>query len=276
MDTRSSQLALDLISEYLERRTGLLLGGERRAQLEANVANLCREHRVGPEQLFTLLRDGSEHGRKVFGELVQEATVNHTAFFREMKVFSHLDRVIDRLAEEPEVRVWSAASATGEELYTTVMVLAERLGFTAVQERWRFLGTDINPAVVSHAERGVYNPDRVDGVPADLRERYFDTVSDGRYRVCSAVRSLCTFRTLNLIQAPYPFQRRFHLVFCRHVLYYFGAETQARVLRSIHAATDPAGALVTGVSETIEELDVPWVRQEMCLYSHASRRRKSA
>jgi len=267
MDTRCS-LAIDLISDLLEQRTGLLFHGERRTRLEDHVETVCREQDVlGAEQLFSLLRDRSERGRALFAQLVSEATINHTAFFREMGGYAHLDTIVPQLAHEPEVRVWSAASASGEELYTLVMLLAERVGFSDLRARWRFLGTDINPAVVAVAERGVYSADRALGVPDELRSRYFDHSGRDGVRVADSVRSLCTFRQLNLMHAPYPFKRSFHLVFCRNVLYYFGPDSQQSVLKSIHDVTDTNGWLVTGVSETIDALSTPWQRKTMCLYS---------
>jgi len=270
MHRRCSQVALDLISELLERRTGLTFHGERRERLETHVANICADRALnGAEQLSALLHGRDVQGRALFAQLVEEATVNHTAFFREMGGFSHLDDLLPRLADEPEVRVWSAASATGEELYTLVILLAERVGFAELRDRWRFLGTDINPSVVARAERGIYSQERAMGVPAELRARYFEDVGQARYRISAQVRSLCTFRQFNLTRAPYPFKRGFHLVFCRNILYYFGHSVQERVLTSIHAATDRRGWLVTGVSETIEQLETPWVRRGMCLYSRS-------
>jgi len=270
MHRRCSHVALDLISELLERRTGLLFHGERRERLETHVTNICADRALeGAEQLFSLLHGRDRRGRALFAQLVEEATVNHTAFFREMGGFSHLDDLLPRLADQPEVRVWSAASATGEELYTLVLLLAERVGFAELEARWRFLGTDINPSVVASAEGGVYSEERALGVPVDLRARYFEAVGKSQYRISSRVRSLCTFRQFNLTRAPYPFKRGFHLVFCRNVLYYFCHSVQERVLTSIHAATDRGGWLVTGVSETIGQLETPWVRRGMCLYSRS-------
>ncbi|MBV1862360.1 MAG: protein-glutamate O-methyltransferase CheR [Nannocystaceae bacterium] len=262
-----SHLAIDLISELLERRTGLLFQGERRERLETHVTSICEDRGVqGAEELFALLHDRDVEGRALFAQLVEEATVNHTAFFREMAGFSHIPKLLPQLADEPEVRVWSAASATGEELYTLVLLLAELLGFAELRTRWKFLGTDINPSVIAQAEQGVYTEGRVMGVPPELRNRYFDRVGDVQYRISPQVRSLCTFRQFNLARAPYPFKRGFHLVFCRNVLYYFCHSVQERVLNSIHAATDERGWLVTGVSETIDQLETPWERKAMCLY----------
>ena len=64
--------------------------------------------------------------------LVDKLTTNETYFFREPQHFEHLATLAHRRAVHggPPLRVWSAASSSGEEAYTVAMVLADKLGLS--------------------------------------------------------------------------------------------------------------------------------------------------
>ncbi len=166
-------------------------------------------------------------------------TTNVTRFFREPHHFEHLRaHIMQPLAQSKRserFRLWSAACSTGQEPYSIAAVVADVIP-NAAQRGIKILATDIDPAVVEQAERGVYNS--IDGVPPDMR-RWFERDGNG-WSVDPLLTSLITFKCMNL-NARWPVNGPFDVIFCRNVAIYFDQDVQARLWSSF-AGVMPAGA----------------------------------
>lgn len=190
--------------------------------------------------------------------VISAASTNHTYFFREPEILDRFrTEILPQFADREEIRIWSAACSTGDEVFTIAMIIAETLGEKALN-RTSILGTDISAPVIERAEIGVYSERQIEQVPLDLRRKFMTPVGLGQYKVTDAIRSRCTFRRMNLKSAPYPFRNTFQIVFCRNVLYYFDAADQVATLSALHEVTEPGGWLVTSVTESIRDLSTPW------------------
>jgi len=203
-----------------------------------------------------------ERGRndEVIAAVVHAASTNHTYFFREMSTLKYYrDEILSELEPRDEIRIWSAAASSGDEAYTCGIIAMETLGSVNSSGKLKILGTDISGPVIAAAESALYRASAVEHVPVHLRERYFHESADGRFLVKDEIRRLCTFRRMNLMKTPYPFQKKFDVVFCRNVLYYFKQPAQRQVLNAIYEVTQPNGWLVTDVSFSLRDLRVPWV-----------------
>ncbi|MDX9707068.1 MAG: CheR family methyltransferase, partial [Azospira sp.] len=102
--------------------------------------------------------------------MVDLLTTNETYFFREEAHFEFLRRTL--IPQHPpgqSLEIWSAASSTGEEIYTLCMVLADELG---VNGQWNILGSDISTHVLAIARRGQYWLDRTRGLPQSYLKKY--------------------------------------------------------------------------------------------------------
>ena len=128
------------------------------------------------------------------------------------------------------------------------------------------LGTDISAPVVRLAEAAVYNSAHLEHIEPALVEKYFARDDDGQWTVAHDIRRMCLFRRLNLISAPYPFQQRFQVVFCRNVLYYFEVATQLQVVESIYDVTEPGGFLITSVTDSLRGLNTRWAMVHSGVY----------
>ncbi len=62
------------------------------------------------------------------------------------------------------------------------------------------------------------------------------------------------FRRLNLLNPTFPFQRRFHAVFCRNVMIYFDRPTKRALVDRIAQFLVPGGVLFVGLSESLQDL----------------------
>jgi len=196
--------------------------------------------------------------------LIDAVTTNKTEFFREPDHFRMLtETVLDDVAEhrrgQKPVKVWSSACSIGAEPYTLAMVLAEfasrRRGFEA-----EILATDLCTEVLEKAILGIYPEAMMSPVPDALYKRYILRDKDkkrGFARIAPELRALVKFARLNLMDASYPLDSDFDVVFCRNILIYFDKPTQNAVLHRLCSHIRPGGYLFMGHSETLAGFDLP-------------------
>jgi len=205
------------------------------------------------------VRDHADYRRRLeddpdeFAELFDTILINVTAFFRDPPAWEYLakeivPRVIDGKADEADIRVWSAGCATGEEAYTTGVVLLEALGESAFRERVKIYATDVDEQALAYGRHATYPAKSLAEVPDELRDRYFEHY-DGRYAVRKQLRRAVIFGRHDVIQDP-PISR-VDLLVCRNTLMYFDAATQNRIIANFHFALNDEGYLFLGKSEAL-------------------------
>jgi chemotaxis protein methyltransferase CheR len=196
--------------------------------------------------------------------LIDAVTTNKTEFFREPDHFrmleeSVLDDVMRHRNGRRPVKIWSAASSIGAEPYTLAMVLSE---FAARNRGFEYeiLGTDLCTQVLETAVLGIYPEAMMAPVPDALYSRYVlrdKNPKRGLSRIVPELRSQVQFARLNLMDASYPLDSDFDIVFCRNILIYFDKPTQAAVLQRLCSHIRPGGYLFMGHSETLAGFDLP-------------------
>ena len=188
-----------------------------------------------------------------FRELFNTILINVTSFFRDPEAWHALrdqavvPMIAGKATGEP-IRAWSAGCASGEEAYSLAMMLAEELGIDQFRERVKIYGTDVDEDALNTARHATYGEKQVEGLPTELRERYFEHV-DGVYTFRKDLRRQVIFGRHDLItDAPIS---RVDLLVCRNTMMYFNAETQARILGRFHFALNDGGYLFLGRAETL-------------------------
>ena len=186
--------------------------------------------------------------------VIDAMTTNETLWFRDGHPFTILQQsILPQLATGKPVRIWSAASSTGQEAYSISMTVAEfrrsiaanRLGPVSI------VGTDISSRVVEQARRGEYEMLAMGRGMSDERLRQFFTATPGGgFRVNDTVRKGVEFKPLNLLES-FRSLGRFDVVFCRNVLIYFSREDKLDILHRIHDVLHPHGVLILGASESV-------------------------
>jgi chemotaxis protein methyltransferase CheR len=188
--------------------------------------------------------------------VAEAMTINETSFFRDGRPFdvlrdTILPQLIERNSAQRKLRLWSAASSTGQEAYSIAMLICEH--FPQLAE-WdvKIVGTDISRQVVEYARRGRYRRLEVNrGLPARMLVKYL--VRDGdEWEVTPKLRSLCEFQYANLC-APLPRLPVFDLVMLRNVLLYFPQQDRSCVFSDVYRQLAPDGYLMLGAAEQAED-----------------------
>lgn len=239
---------------YVKRTTGIdlsekriLVNGRLQNYLLRNGYSNCDEYMARVEQ---------DSGGKEARNLINALTTNHTYFMREFEHMEFMRSIIlPRLkvkeAARKDLRIWSAASSTGEEPYTIAMVLKDFFGLEHAGWDTKVLATDISTKVLSHASAGKYLREQIEPLPENWRRRFFTSINEMEYQVKPELKNEVIFRQFNLMN-PFPFHRPFHVVFLRNVMIYFDEETKRQLLRKIYDFLEPEGYLFVGTTESID------------------------
>ena len=198
-------------------------------------------------------------------ELIDRISTNHTFFFREKAHFDYLkDSVFPEIVRNAKtsnqrtLRIWCAGSSSGEEAYTLGIVVKEFFG--AEEKNWDIgiLATDISMTVLEKAQTGIYSAERVEELSVELKNRYFNMLSNGSLQVKPAMKDMILFKRLNLMNETYPFKGKFDVIFCRNVMIYFDRESRNRLVNRLHDCTAKGGYLFVGHSEALARESCPY------------------
>jgi chemotaxis protein methyltransferase CheR len=220
------------------------------ALVKNRLTKLMRKNKVANyAEMKALMKNPSP---QLLNDFISSLTTNKTHFFREDAHFTWFTEYLKtHFANYSDLRVWCAAASTGQEPYTTAIVLKEALNAQQISKT-KFLATDIDLQVLKKAAEGCYTASEMDGCPDHLRLKYFETIKakETMYRAKDELASMVRFAPLNLIQDSFSFQHKFHVIFCRNVLIYFDPPTTKKVIDNLALSLVPGGYLVLGHSES--------------------------
>lgn len=191
--------------------------------------------------------------------LYEAITINETFFFRNQPqldalVQSIIPEIVNTRAkgQRYKLRIWSAASSTGEEAYSIAMMFEE-----LVKPKYPFLeleiiGTDINFQVVETAKKGIYREYSIRNTPPFYLKKYFKTIGPNTYEVDPKIKNYCSFKMMNLLDdASMRQMTNFDVVYCCNVLIYFDTKAKIKVVSHLYNSLQKPGYLFIGYSETL-------------------------
>jgi len=232
-----------------------LIDPSRNGLFETRLTPIARQAGASSlEDFVSLLR--VDRTTQLHRTVAEAMTINETSFFRDSRPFELLrgellPPLIEKRAMMRSLRIWSAACSTGQEAFSTGMLLLEHFPQLA---HWnvRIEGTDISNEVVHRCQSGTYHRIEMNrGLPARNIVRFFDHHGED-WTVKPELKKLCNFRQANLCGNQPPFSPpvdRFDVIFLRNVMLYFSQETRKKLLAHIHRLLAADGVLFLGSSE---------------------------
>ncbi|MDP6685962.1 MAG: protein-glutamate O-methyltransferase CheR [Candidatus Omnitrophota bacterium] len=190
--------------------------------------------------------------------LMDVMTINVTEFFRDTHVFETIEnKVIPELFAKKKMgmkrmNVWSCASASGEEAYSMLMLIAEFLGTKLADYKLNIYGTDIDPQALAKAQEGVYEAAQFKNLTNDkkaLVDKYFYDVGNNRYWIREEWPLYMHFKYHDII-ADMPLNYM-DIILCRNLFIYFNRGLQEKVLEKFWEALNKGGFLILGNVESI-------------------------
>ena len=201
--------------------------------------------------------------------LLTRLTTNYTYFMREDQHYKFLvNNVLPGLKDnlrDRDLRIWSAACSSGEEPFTTAMVLDDFFGPSKRDWDCKVLATDISPQMLKMAQEAVYPAERLQNISPAWKAKYFTRVDSDHFKISDAIRNEVIFRSFNLMDA-FPFRRKFHVIFCRNVMIYFNKQTRDALVERFFDALEVGGYLFIGLSETVSKTDTQFTFVQPSIY----------
>jgi chemotaxis protein methyltransferase CheR len=236
------------ISRLIHRHAGIALSASKKEMVYSRLARRLRAKGLTRfDEYLALLERGDDQEWEQF---TNSLTTNLTAFFRETHHFPILAKHVRRRHGRP-ITLWCCAASTGEEPYSMAMTMAE--AFDTLTPPVRILATDLDTQVLERARSGIYVMERLEKMPQQQVRRFFRRgtgANAGMVCVRPELRSLISFRQLNLLDESWPVRGPFDAIFCRNVMIYFDKPTQRTILERFAPLLAADGLLFAGHSES--------------------------
>ena len=280
METSKADYAY--LSKYIDERAAIQIGADKAYLLDARLGPLCRDNNFpGMADLIVALREGKN--QQLETDVMDALTTNETLWYRDGHPWEALrDSILPdlkaKLAPLRAIRIWCAASSTGQEPYSLAMMILERFP-ELLQWDFSFLATDLSTKVLERARAGVYSAMELNrGLPEEYRNRHFEPETGNRWRISERLRTMIKFERLNLLD-PFHHLGRFDLIMMRNVLIYFDAPTKAMILNKVSKHLQPNGYFMLGTSEATLDVETPLLAERVdktTVYRGSSSLRRSA
>lgn len=248
----------DAFCHFLEQQSGIVLGDNKLYLVKSRLAPLMRQFNI--DSLTELVARSMQVRERALRSAVLDAmTTNETLWFRDTYPFEVLKSQLFpefRNLQRP-LRIWSAASSSGQEAYSIAMTYLEWRARNpgALPHGIEVVGTDISNRVLEQARQGVYDGlSLARGLSDERKQHFFESLENNRtMRLKEEVRNLVKFRHLNLLDS-YTLLGKFDIIYIRNVLIYFSPEIKRKILAQVRMVMQPDGYLLLGASESISGL----------------------
>jgi chemotaxis protein methyltransferase CheR len=245
-------------SDFLEVQCGIVLGANKQYLVKSRLIPLMTQFSI--EYLSDLIQQSMSYkNRSLRTAVIDAMTTNETLWFRDKYPFELLAKKIypEILEKKKNIKLWSAASSSGQEAYSIAMTSLEyQKQKSVLGMSIQIIGTDISNTMLDQCKNGTYDTLALSRGLADDRKRmFFDKVNDGsgKMQIKPEVKKMTSFRNFNLLDS-YTGLGKFDVIFCRNVLIYFSSDVKSRILNQFAGALNPGGYLILGASESLTGL----------------------
>jgi chemotaxis protein methyltransferase CheR len=242
----------EYLQKLLKERSGLMLSADKQYLVESRLIPLARRSGLGGiGDLVTKMRSGAE---PLTVAVVEAMTTNETFFFRDKVPFDHfretiLPSMLEARKNRRAIRIWCAASSTGQEPYSLAMILKD-MGAALSGWRIEIVATDLSQEVLEKSRSGIFSQFEVQrGLPIQMLVKHFTQINE-TWQLSPEIRAMVQFKQLNLLH-DFSHLGAFDIIFCRNVLIYFDQDTKVNVFNRLARVIETDGFLVLGAAETV-------------------------
>ena len=256
----------DLFRKLIYDRAGISMNESKKSLVRGRLLRRIRHHNLkNYKEYYNLVTDPATSTDEEVHILIDLLTTHETYFFREPDHFTFLEELLTKEKDNlSELKIWIAASSSGEEAYTAAMIVDDVLG---TKIPWDIVASDVSRGIVEVAESGVYSLERASKIPDKYLKKYCSRgvrSMEGLFRINSDLKNRINFRQINLLD-ELPFSGKFDIIFLRNVMIYFNVETKKEVISKMIDKLKPGGHLIVGHSESLNGMNtgLNWIRQSV-------------
>lgn len=200
--------------------------------------------------------------------LAKDFLISVTSFFRDKEAFDLIKRnilpdIFNNRVLDKELKIWIAGCATGEEVYSIAILIAEHLKGKFTDINVKIFATDIDSAALAYAGKGVYSAASVKSVSAERLDNYFTKEANGSFKIKPEIRRMIIFAQHDLVKNP-PYCNM-DFISCRNLLIYMTPVLQKKIFTMLLFGLRMDGYLFLGSSENpmpiirnLEVVDKKW------------------
>ena len=254
-----SPAELKTIAQYIHDISGIYLDQSKSYLFETRLSSIAEE--LGCTSYQELYNKAKrDPGKLIERRIIDAISTNETLFFRDngpFELLKHkiLPEMIDlRAPSSPRlktnIKIWSCAASTGQELYSVAIIIRDLLGAQLDNFNFKLLGTDISDSAIKQASYGKYNKFEIErGLPRQTLQKHFTLFGDS-WKVKDELRAMVNFRKLNLM-LPFTGLEKFDIILCRNVAIYFTLADRKKLFNKLADSLADDGFLIIGSTESL-------------------------
>ena len=245
---------IDVLAPFIHRLTGIVLDHSKAYLFETRLGPVLEKYNLTS---FKDLISSIALNRSIEKEVIDAITTQETLFFRDRSPFDFIQNkffpdFFDKNGMNAQLKVWSAASSTGQEIYSIAMSLQNIL-FDLSKYNIQLLATDISDDAISKASVGRYNKFELSrGLEMKALHKYF-IKEENTWKIKDELRHAVRFKQMNLLK-PFINIPKQNLIFCRNVAIYFSREDRAELYDKLADHLVEDGVLVISSTESLSGL----------------------
>ncbi|MCM3570511.1 protein-glutamate O-methyltransferase CheR [Neobacillus mesonae] len=248
--SETEKIEISLLLEGLYQKYGYDFRGYVRTSLSRRII-----HRMKAEGLptITALLEKILHDEAYLGRLLNDLSIRMTEMYRDPSFFAAFRHdVVPLLRRLPEIRIWHAGCATGEEAYSMAILMQEE----GLAEKTKIYATDMNAKALRAAQKGAfplkkmqqYTKNYLKAGGKNSFSEYYTTDHQFAY-FYPIMKDNLTFAQHNLVTDSS--FNEFHVILCRNVMIYFNNDLQQKVHHLIYNSLADGGFVGLGSKESI-------------------------
>lgn len=276
METKSQFIPIEdaefaKLSSYINTNYGIKMPDVKKTMLQARLQKRLKANNLKSFKDYCDLVLSKESEQSEIVHMIDMVSTNKTEFFREPNHFDFMKSVMlpdFQQSKLPNMKIWSSACSSGEEVYTIAMVMDEFLQGKKSFD-YSILGTDISLRMLETSARAVYPMSRVLELPLEVKKKYLlknKNAENPDVRIIPELRNKARFQRLNLMSDSYNVPADFDVIFCRNVLIYFERDVQEMVINKLLRHLKTGGYFFLGHSESIMGMNVPLHQLKPTIY----------
>lgn len=252
-DIKLTEKQFDLFRDFVYKESGISFNVINKIILESRIVSSMKEKNLyEAEDYYKLVSSDKEELKK----FLDNVTTNLTKFFRNRPNFKLLKnyvlpQIVKYKKPNEQIRIWSAGCSTGEEPYSIAITCLET---PCIRDRdIKIFASDLSLNSLVAAKEGRYEPHKIESVPKEYLDKYFDKLSSGDYSIKNDIKKLITFDYHNLRHRGS--HTNMDVIFCRNVLIYFDNKSVELTVNRFYDILNEHGFLFIGHSESLFGLD---------------------
>ncbi len=238
------------VRKRLYKLSGINLSDSKDSLVYSRLARRLRALKIKTFSEYLAYLDNNANETEFF---VNALTTNLTSFYRESHHFDILAEYL--VSNRRPLKIWCAASSTGEEPYSIAMTVVETLGSFNVPVQ--IIASDIDSHVLKTASEGIYPIKMVESFTHSRRKQFFHKGkgrNEGKVRVVPELRKMISFKKINLTDRQWGLSNDLDVIFCRNVMIYFDKPTQLTIVEKMVNLMNSEGLYFAGHSENFSHV----------------------